>query len=149
MGFDPLSELESIPQLRKPFTPSLGSLSIAPHNAPQYEGSGGVFIRLTSDPSDKRVFLLTCAHVARPPSVFPNTAYTRKDASQPREDVVLLGTAAYDGSLGDITKLIGEQTKLIGTWESSLGRIPAHAPDESASRTDRRKELTGVSAFGL
>ena len=146
MGFDPISELESIAQLRKPFTPSLGSLCIAPHNTLHYEGSGGVFVRLTSDPSDKRVFLLTCAHVAHPPPAFPNRAYTRKNTSQPREDVVLLGTATYDESLGDIMKLIGEQTKSIGTWESSLSRIPAQAPDEPSSRTDRRKELTDLIA---
>ncbi|EJD55283.1 hypothetical protein AURDEDRAFT_155519 [Auricularia subglabra TFB-10046 SS5] len=102
MGFDPISESESITKLRKPFTRSLGSLCIAPHNTLHYAGNGGVFIRLTASLSDKRVFLLTCAH--------------------PREDIVLCGTTAYDESLGDITKFIREQTNSIATWESMDGR---------------------------
>lgn len=143
MGFNPNAELEAIARLRKPFSPSLG-LSIAPHDTPHYEGTGGVFLRLSSDPSDKRVFLLTCAHVARPPPVFPNEAYTRKWTSQPREDVVLLGSATYSKSVGDIMKLIGNETKSIAAWESSLSRIPAQTNDEPSSRTDRRNELVGL-----
>ncbi|EEB91928.1 hypothetical protein MPER_09640, partial [Moniliophthora perniciosa FA553] len=58
MPFDPNSELESTAILRKPFTLTLG-LSIASHGTPHYEGTGGVFIRLSSDESDRRVFVLT------------------------------------------------------------------------------------------
>ncbi|KAI4520608.1 hypothetical protein K525DRAFT_270633 [Schizophyllum commune Loenen D] len=109
MPFDPNSELESISILRKPFTFTL-SLSIAPHAMPRYEGTGGVFIRLSTDDNDKRVYLLTCAHVARPPPEFENVAYTRKYTSQPLEKFVLHGTDSYANALGDITKFIDDET---------------------------------------
>ncbi|KAL1665822.1 hypothetical protein GGF50DRAFT_113803 [Schizophyllum commune] len=109
MPFDPNSELESISILRKPFTFTLG-LSIAPHAMPRYEGTGGVFIRLSTDDNDKRVYLLTCAHVARPPPEFENVAYTRKYTSQPLEKFVLHGTDSYANALGDITKFIDDET---------------------------------------
>lgn len=145
MEFDPNAELESIAKLRKPFTLTPG-LSIAPYDTPHYEGTGGVFVRLSSDPSDKRVFLLTCAHVAHPPPEFQNKAYTRKNASQPRKDVVLLGSATYKKSVDAIMKLIGLETNAIGTWEASLGRIPAQTDDEPSSRTERRQELIDLIA---
>ncbi|KAL1707595.1 hypothetical protein EV121DRAFT_277965 [Schizophyllum commune] len=113
MSFDPNSELESISILRKPFTFTLG-LSIAPHAMPRYEGTGGVFIRLSTDENDKRVYLLTCAHF------------------------VLHGTDSYANALGDITKFIDDETMGITGWESALAR------DEPAYRTDRRAELTGL-----
>ena len=143
MPFDPNSELESISILRKPFTFTLG-LSIAPHAMPRYEGTGGVFIRLSTDDNDKRVYLLTCAHVARPPPEFENVAYTRKYTSQPLEKFVLHGTDAYANALGDITKFIDDETMGITVWQSALARVPAYAQDEPASRTDRRAELTGL-----
>ncbi|KAL1671785.1 hypothetical protein EV122DRAFT_295299 [Schizophyllum commune] len=103
MPFDQNSE--------KPFTFTL-SLSIAPHAMPRYEGTGGVFIRLSTDDNDKRVYLLTCAHVARPPPEFENVAYTRKYTSQPLEKFVLHGTDSYANALGNITgtKFIDDET---------------------------------------
>ena len=145
MPFDPNSELESTAILRKPFTFTPG-LSIAPRATPHYEGTGGVFMRLSSDEKDKRVFVLTCAHVARPPPEFENVAYTRKDTTQPRENFVLLGSESYSDSIGNIMKLIGDETKGITAWQSSLDRIPAHVQGEPASRTDRRNELTTLIA---
>ncbi|KIM41637.1 hypothetical protein M413DRAFT_19035 [Hebeloma cylindrosporum] len=142
--FNPNAELESTARLRKPFTPSLG-LCIAPHDKPYYEGTGSVFVRLNSDPSDKRVFLLTCAHV-HPPPEFENRVYARKNPSQPRENVILLRSGTYKESVDNIMKLIGEETKSINTWEASLGRIPAQTDDEPAGRTERRQELIDLVA---
>ncbi|KAI5999616.1 hypothetical protein EDD15DRAFT_2237830, partial [Pisolithus albus] len=48
---------------RKPFTPALG-LAIAPLKNPQFEGTGALYFRESRD--SRRVFCLTCAHVARP-----------------------------------------------------------------------------------
>ncbi|KIY62483.1 hypothetical protein CYLTODRAFT_175680 [Cylindrobasidium torrendii FP15055 ss-10] len=146
MGFNPNFELEGIANLRKPFTPSLG-VSIALHDKPHYEGTGSVFVRLSSDPSDKRIFLLTCAHVAHPPPEFENRVYSRKNPSQPRENVILLGDKTYKESVDDIMKMIGEETMSISTWEASLGRLPAQADDEPAGLTGRRQELTNLIAI--
>ncbi|EEB91321.1 hypothetical protein MPER_10335 [Moniliophthora perniciosa FA553] len=123
MPFDPNSELESTAILRKPFSLTL-SLSIASHRTPHYEGTGGVFIRLSSDESDKRVFVLTCAHIACPPPNFENRSYTRKNPSQARENFTIA----------------------ITSWQTSLNRIPEYAEDEPTSRTDRRNQLTTLIA---
>ena len=143
MPFDPNNELESTAILRKPFTFTLG-LSIAPHATPYYEGTGGVFLRLSTDDNDKRVYLLTCAHVARPPVQFENVAYTLKNTSQPLEKFVLHGTESCSDAIGNIMKLIGDETKRIAAWQSSLDRVPAYAQGEPASRTNRRAELAGL-----
>ncbi|KAG9073437.1 hypothetical protein FS749_015196, partial [Ceratobasidium sp. UAMH 11750] len=141
--FNPTLEMEGLPALRKPFTPTLGP-SIAPLKSPHYEGSGGLFFRLSTDEADKRVALLTCAHVARPPPLFENKVYTRKDESHPREDIILLGTGSYDDAVASIMKFIGDQTVAISTWESTLGRVPEPVENEPKGMTSRRKELTGL-----
>ena len=61
--FNPIHD--PVPELLKPFTPTLG-LSIAPLKATYYEGTGALYLRLSS--TDKRTVLLTAAHVARPPT---------------------------------------------------------------------------------
>jgi hypothetical protein len=68
MALDP--EDDAVPQLRKPFTSSLG-LSIAPLKYSQFGGTGGLHLRLSKD--DDRVVVLTYAHIARSPPAFPNT----------------------------------------------------------------------------
>lgn len=63
LPFDPFND--SIPEFTKPFTPTPG-LAIAPLKRPYYEGTGALYIRENNESG--RVLLLTCAHVARPPS---------------------------------------------------------------------------------
>lgn len=60
---------DRVAEFRKPFTPVLG-LPIAPLKKPHLEGTGALYFRLGKD--DKRVALLTAAHVARPPTTLPN-----------------------------------------------------------------------------
>ena len=143
MGFDPTYELQGIPGLRKPFTPTLG-LAIAPYKLPYYEGTGGLYLRLNTDQSDKRTVLLTCAHVAHPPPLFDNKEYTRKPDSQPREDIILLGMGSYDDAVTAIMKFIGDQAIAIRTWEATLVRLPQPTDDEPNGITSKRKELTDL-----
>jgi len=143
MGFNPMVDVEGLPALRKPFTPTLG-LSIAPLKSPYYEGSGGLFLRLSSDEADKRIGLLTCAHVSHPPLLFQNKAYTRKKDSQPREDIILLGTEAFNNAVSDIMKFIGNQETAISYWESDLNNVPAQQENEAKRITAMRDELVGL-----
>lgn len=142
MGFNPTYELQGLPGLRKPFTPTPG-LSIAPHKTPHYEGTGGVFFRLSSDESDERIALLTCAHVVHPPPEFKNKAYTRKFDSKAREDIILLGSESFNESVGAIMKFIGNETKAIASWETPLSKIPPPTDNEAPGITAKRNELTG------
>jgi len=71
LSFDPL--LDDVPDLRKPFTTALG-LSIAPLKYPHLEGTASLYFRLGKN--NKWTAILTCAHVARPPTVYANTVMT-------------------------------------------------------------------------
>ncbi|KAL4244521.1 hypothetical protein ABKN59_009801 [Abortiporus biennis] len=75
LSFDPL--LDSIPELTKPFTPTLG-LPIAPAKTPYYEGTGGLYLRV----------------------IFANTEMLRGNTSRGRERVVTLGYKSYDDAVG-------------------------------------------------
>jgi len=143
MGFKPALELEGLPALRKPFTPTPG-LSIAPYKSPHYEGSGSVFFRLSSNPADKRLGLFTCAHVSHPPPLFNNKAYDRKKASHLREDVLLLGTESFNKAVGNIMEFIGTEISNIETWESNLNEIPEPVEGEHDRFAAKRKELVNL-----
>ncbi|KAH7336014.1 hypothetical protein B0J17DRAFT_668743 [Rhizoctonia solani] len=143
MPFDPTLELEGIPSLRKPFTPNLG-LAIAPYKSPYYEGSGGLFFRLSSDETDKRVGLLTCAHVSRPPPLFENKVYTRNKDSQPREDILLLGVEAFNKAVDAIMKLIGIQMTAVSSWETAVSKLAPPKEGEAMKLTLKRDELNSL-----
>lgn len=141
MNFNPL--LDSIASLRKAFTHTLG-LSIAPLKSPNFEGTGGLFYRLSSEEGDKRVVLSTCAHVSCPPPLFENKTYTRKTESQPREDIVLLGTGAFETAIQALMKFIGAQAVSVSGWEKQRNRLGEPVQDEPAAVTKRRKEFTDL-----
>lgn len=136
-------DLEGLSALRKPFTPTPG-LSIAPYKSPHYEGSGSVFFRLSSNPADKRIGLLTCAHVSHPPPLFANKAYDRKKGTHPREDVLLLGAESFNKAVGNIMTFIGTEMNGITSWESALSKVPAQVEGEHKKFTTRRDELVGL-----
>ena len=108
LSFDPL--LDEVPNLRKPFTTTLG-LSIAPLKYPHFEGTAALYFRLSKD--NNRTVILTCAHVARPPPVYPNTGMTRKNSSQPREEVVALGNMGYNNAVKAMIGTIGDLVRTI------------------------------------
>ncbi|KDQ53029.1 hypothetical protein JAAARDRAFT_61589 [Jaapia argillacea MUCL 33604] len=127
LSFDPLND--SVPEFREPFAPTLG-IFIAPLKTPHYEGTGALYLR--EGGGSKRRFLLTCAHVARPPPVHPNTGLARKKTTLPREHVIVLGSSAYTNALKRMMGAIADQHRSIKDWEAVLG--------ESEKVTDRRKE---------
>lgn len=136
MDFKPLDYVEGLAALHKPFTPTLG-LSIAPQKSSHYEGTGGLFFKLSSAADDKRVAVLTCAHVSQPPPVSRNDEYMRKNDSQPRKDIILLGNGSFDAAVEAIMKFIGDQTVAISAWENSRSRL-------AAQRGPKYDELTGL-----
>ncbi|KAG8817317.1 hypothetical protein FRC19_011436 [Serendipita sp. 401] len=135
LSFDPLND--SVPELRKPFTPTLG-LSIAPFKTPHYEGTGTLYLRESKD--SNCVFLLTCAHVARPPPVHPSTGPVRKATSIPREQVIALGSSGYTDALKSMMCTIGDQNCSIKDWRTVLRRLGKPQEGESANITKRRVE---------
>ncbi|KAG9019212.1 hypothetical protein FRB90_005287 [Tulasnella sp. 427] len=138
-SFNPL--LDDLPTLRMPFTPTLG-LAIAPHKTPHYEGTGGIYICLSSETDD--IALLTCAHVTRPPPAFKNnTGITWKEGTgKPREEIIALGTGAHENAVDAIMGLIGKQMNNIQVWEDAIKALPAPVDGESPKITKKRNEYS-------
>ncbi|KAG8859821.1 hypothetical protein FRC20_011778 [Serendipita sp. 405] len=136
LPFDPFND--TIAKFRKPFTPTLG-LAIAPFNTTEFEGTGALYFRESKD--SKRVILLTCAHVTRPPPAFPsNTGLAHKTSSYPREYVVALGESGYNSALKSMMDAIDDQGDFIKVWKSVLRRLGDRQEGESAKMTAKRDE---------
>ncbi|KIY44819.1 hypothetical protein FISHEDRAFT_77229 [Fistulina hepatica ATCC 64428] len=135
LSFDPL--LDDVPDLRKPFTTALG-LSIAPLKYPHFEGTASLYFRLGKD--DKRIAILTCAHVARPPPVYANTGMTRGTTSQAREEFVALGNTGYNNAVKAMMSTIGDLLRSIDAWNDVLDRLGEPVEGENSRVTERRKE---------
>lgn len=72
----------------------------SPLNTPYYEGMGGLYLKL--DSKDDAIALLTCAHVVRPPHLFPdNRGMTLKlgKTGQRKERMVALGYGGYNRAI--------------------------------------------------
>ncbi|KAG9084510.1 hypothetical protein FRC06_004054 [Ceratobasidium sp. 370] len=141
LSFDPL--LDEVPHLRKPFTATLG-LSIAPLRHPHFEGTGALFFRLNQE--DNRIAMLTCAHVARPPPVYPNTGMTRPNTSQPREEIVTLGNIGYSNAVEAMMSTIRDLLVSIDVWNTALGDLGDPVQGEPTRVTRRRQEYVNLVA---
>lgn len=139
LSFDPI--LDEISNLRKPFTTALG-LSIAPLRYPHFEGTGALFFRLSKE--DNRTAILTCAHVARPPPVYPNRSMTRKNTSQPREEVIALGTMGYNNAVVAMMSTIRDLLLSIDVWNNLLGKLGGPVQGEPTRVTERRQEYVNL-----
>ncbi|KAJ3874662.1 hypothetical protein F5051DRAFT_498287 [Lentinula edodes] len=135
LSFDPFKD--PISEFTKPFTPTLG-LSIAPLKSPHYEGTGALYIREKTEGG--RIFLLTCAHVARPPPDHRNTGLVRKTSSSPREHIIALGHDGYSSTLQSMKAAIGDLDRLIKDWQVILDRLGEAQEDESETITQKREE---------
>ena len=134
LSFNPL--LDDVPNLRKPFTPTLG-LPIAPLKYPYYEGTAALYFRLRKDGP---VAVLTCAHVARPPPVYHNTGMTRTKSNQPLEEIVALGDKGYSSAVQAIMSAIGSYVRSIDAWNALIERLGEPAAGEDSKITKRRNE---------
>lgn len=135
LSFDPL--FDNVPDLRKPFTPTLG-LSIAPLNYPHLEGTAALYFWL--DKGDNRIAILTCAHVARPPPVYPNTGMTRRNKSQSREEFIALGNGGYNNAIKAMMSTIRDLLRSIDAWNDVLRRLGEPVEGEDIKVTNKRKE---------
>jgi hypothetical protein len=135
LSLNPL--LDDVPELRKLFSSTLG-LPIAPLEFHYYAGTGSLYYRFDRD--DKRVALLTCAHVARPPPEYPNTGRTATDTNQPREEIISPGSGAYDDAIKTMEEDIDSQKRSIEVWNGVLTRLGDHKPNENPRIAQRRNE---------
>ncbi|KAG0133117.1 hypothetical protein HOY82DRAFT_584602 [Tuber indicum] len=138
LSFDPVRD--HISEFSKAFTPTLG-LAIAPLRTPYYEGTGALYFRLGRD--DDHIALLTAAHVARPPPKFANTGMSRKGTSQPREEIVALGTKGYQNATNALIATVDNLTCSIAVWKKVIRKSGDPVDDENVADTARPLELQG------
>ena len=147
--------LDDVPEYRKPFSAALG-LPIAPREMPFHEGTGGLYLRLSDDPKDERIALLTCAHVIRPPSAFPtafstafptafptNTGMSLANPRQPKEYMVALGFKGYDKAVIGMVAEIAQQKRNIDVWNTQLTQMPPTHPkyQETTAELDKATRM--------
>ena len=137
LPFNPLRD--PVPELLKPFTPTLG-LSIAPLKTPYYEGTGALYLRVSS--ANKRTVLLTAPHVARPPLAFANTGMSRKRNNQAAEEIIALGDEGYSKAIASVLSAIGDLASSIDIWGDNIARLPepAEGEEEDEETTGKRQE---------
>ncbi|KIK80949.1 hypothetical protein PAXRUDRAFT_763789 [Paxillus rubicundulus Ve08.2h10] len=137
-----VSSVHATADVCSPLTPAL-DLHIASRATPHFEGIGGVYI--CEGGENKRVFVLTARHVIFPPNTGHNEPYARKTASQPRHDVLLLGSKAFQDVLKSIMVRIRPQAILVDHYKDELEGLgeagEAHVDDAQDKEQKKFKHL--------
>jgi hypothetical protein len=133
---DPTSDI------RSPFTGTLG-IQIAPRKTPYFEGTGALYL---CDGQSNRVFLLTARHVALPPPVHRNELYHRKNTSQPRHEVLVLGMQAYEDALQNMWAKIGNELTSVNHRKRVLAALGEVVEGEDATVAEARQESMAILA---
>jgi hypothetical protein len=127
--------------VRDALSPSL-SLRIASQATSHFEGTGGIYI--CEGGGSDRVFLLTARHVVLPPSEGHNRLYaTKKDTSQPRRNVLLLGRKAFQDVLESTTDNIEHQGSLVKYYKNKLESLGEAAEANDDAQAEARKSFKG------
>ena len=112
--------VDSVTEFRHPFASTLG-LYVAPLKAPYYEGTIGLYLRRSNDNDD--VLALTAAHVARPPTVYRNTGLSHLNSNRHREEIIALGSKAYEDATTNIMSRIGTLHEINASSEKKISRL--------------------------
>lgn len=126
--------------IRSPFTGTLG-VQIASHTTPHFEGTGALY--LCEGGQSNRVFLLTARHVLLPPSVCHNKLYERKNTSQPRHEVLILGSKAYPNALEDMMAEIGRKLIFVDHYKRELAALGEADEGEDVTVAEARQSFKG------
>lgn len=101
-------------EFHHPFTSTLG-IAVVPLKQPGYEGSLGLFF---TRGDGTEILALTAAHVARPPTMFPdNKGLSLKAADRHQEEMVALGNEAYTLAIKKIQVEVGRLQQSVKTDE--------------------------------
>lgn len=133
-------------EVLEPLTPTLG-LQICTTATPWTEGTGGFFVNANGD---GKLYLVTARHVVFNPSPVDNVTYDRKNTNQPRIDVALFGTAAFDKYVEKIKLAIEGEEIMVEYEERRIQGAKASeymdVEDAELERSDAEKKLQKVKA---
>ena len=117
---DYVPSFDATAPIRSPLTPALG-LPIAAQATPHLEGTGGIYI--CEGGESKRVFILTARHVVIPSKTGHNELYSHTKVGQPRHNVLLLGTKAFQDVLQSIMCRISHQAHKADHYKDVLEHL--------------------------
>jgi len=66
----------------------------------------------------------------------------KEGTGQAREEIIALGTGAYENAVNTIMRLIGEQINNIAVWEDAIKALPAKIDGELPKITKKRDEYS-------
>jgi hypothetical protein len=95
------------------------ALQLCKKKNPKYGSTAGLYFFLSKD--DDHVAMLACAHIICPPLIYHSIGLTK--ASLHWEEIIALGTKAYDNVISTITTGISTYNQLIAKWNSSLQNL--------------------------
>ena len=132
------TELDRVASFRHPFASTLG-IPIAPLKRTGHEGTLGMFMT-RGDGTD--LLGITAAHVVCPSQPFPdNKGLSEKSAESHHEDIVALGSGAYDDAVKRIETQIGNLQQGIDSEKQRItglrGRLERGVVDTDGKITSR------------
>lgn len=131
-------------ELLDPLTSTLG-LSICNTSTPWADGTGGFYV--TGENS--KLYLVTARHIVFKPNIENNSTYEHNFSSQPRVNIALFGTAAFDSYVEEIKVAIGRKQMMVKfqerraeeAVEGSGGMIQRNADEAALQRADAERLL--------
>ncbi|EDR01110.1 uncharacterized protein LACBIDRAFT_333496 [Laccaria bicolor S238N-H82] len=136
----------SLTKFHHPFTSTL-CIPVAPLKHPKCEGTLGLFL---TRGDGTELLVLTAAHVARPPTMFPdNKGMSLKAAKRCWEEIIVLGDDAYARAITDIQHKVRSLKNRIPTGSMRVpslqtrldnGEADADGRIRTAMRTAQRQE---------
>ncbi|KAL4078815.1 hypothetical protein V8B97DRAFT_2067909 [Scleroderma yunnanense] len=139
--FDYVSSVHATAKVSSPLTPALG-LQIAARATPRFEGTRGIYI--CEGGKSERVFILMSWYVVLLPNAGRNELYACIKASQPRHDVLLFSSKAYQHVLKFIMVRIGRKAILVDHYKDELesfGEVDKDHDDTQAEEQKKFKDL--------
>jgi hypothetical protein len=124
----PVVSTDPTAAVRDPLTHALG-LPISAEASPDVGGTGGFF--MAEGGASNELLLITARHVVLPPSRQPNVEFERKNESQPRFDVLLLGDEAYKSCLASTEAKIEGRKVVVEYWEQRLEEVEEQDDEEA------------------
>ncbi|KAH9946677.1 hypothetical protein B0H21DRAFT_822592 [Amylocystis lapponica] len=108
---------------------------------PYATGTGGFFMA-EKDNSDKLLPIAT-RHVVLPPNKGPNDKLKRRNESEPRFNVVLLGKKAYDDYLMAMKARIGEHLIIVEHEKLRIKAIEGQDDEDGATEREEARRVLG------
>ena len=128
---------------RESFTATLG-IPISTKKMPHIEGTGGFYISAGGD--DKKIYLVTARHIVLPKNKDTNVEWRRKNTSEPRYDVVVLGNSGFSEKLSAISDEIEIQQDGIKHIQNRIDFVAGRNDQEAERvRNDAEDALRNVN----